>query len=273
MMLAIFILGAFLLLGTNLNRALAHWERQIQFHVFLSDAVTPEQTDNLLGLLRSDPSVASARLIDKAEARKRFDDDYADYADISQNMEINPFPASIQVALASGADESRFRQLQDKLKKQAGVEEIHYDFELFKRLHFFSEFIQWTAYLLCGIVVFASIFTISNVLKLTFFSRRDEVDIMKLVGASRAYIRGPFMVEGMLQGLFGAGMGLVLLFLALFTLQNYLNWDTNSLLGQFDLVFLNPGTIWILLGGGCLVGLFGAAISLNQFLHEHISYQ
>jgi cell division transport system permease protein len=96
---------------------------------------------------------------------------------------------------------------------------------------------------------------------------------MKLVGASRAYIRGPFMVEGLLQGLIGSAAGLAVLFLATQLARRYLATQTGQILHQLDLAFLPPSWTVSLLGGGLLVGLGGAAISLNQFLKEHISYQ
>jgi len=118
-----------------------------------------------------------------------------------------------------------------------------------------------------------AIFTISNVLKLTFFTRREEVDIMKLVGASRAYIRGPFIIEGVLIGLIGSFFGVLLVFAGYFGLQTYLDGRPELFLGNLEIVFLPFKWVVFLVAAGGISGFLGSLISLHQFLEEHISYQ
>lgn len=272
MMLAVFILGAFLLLGTNLERTISTWKDRIQFHLFLDDNISQDELGQIKRALDENAEVLEWHPISKEEAWAVFAGENPSLMAF-MDPTLNPFPASLMVTLRLGAQADSFNRLKAQLSPLPGVEEIHYDLAFFARLRDLTGILHWVAAVLGSIVGFASIFTVSNVLKLTFFSRRDEVDIMKLVGASRAYIRGPFMVEGLLQGLIGAAAGLALLFLATELSRRYLTTQTGQLLHPLDLAFLPPSWTLALLGGGLVVGVGGAAISLNQFLKEHISYQ
>ena len=149
---------------------------------------------------------------------------------------------------------------------------MYYDEEIFRRLDTFAGLIKLSGWFFGSIMIFSAIFTISNVLKLTFFTRREEVDIMKLVGASRAYIRGPFIVEGVLIGLLGSVLAVLLVLSGFVLLQTYIA-DKDFLFGALHLTFLPARWVMILVCSGALSGLLGSLISLNQFLEEHISYQ
>jgi len=272
-MFAMFILGSFIFVALNLRNLTINWQEQIQFNIFLKDAITPAEQQQLQSFLNEHLLVETAVFLSKEDARKKFEKDFEGYAEASAELQENPFPASFQVALLKGIEKDAFQTLRTNLEQFKGIDEIFYDEEIFKRLTFFANLIQMAGWFFGSIMVFSSIFSISNVLKLTFFTRREEVDIMKLVGASRSYIRGPFIVEGVLQGLVGALFGVVLVFMGYVFLTYYLGSSEESIFSNLELVFI-PFTwlITLILAGG-FSGLLGSLFSLNQFLEEHIRYQ
>lgn len=272
-MFAMFILGAFIFLGMNLRKITIDWQEQIQFNVFLRDDISGEDLDKIRDLLAESFFVDEALFISKEDAKKRFAKDFSGYSKVVASLDENPFPASFQVSLLRGIGKDSFSKLADDLNRMPGIEDLYYDEEIFRRLDFFARLIGLAGWFFGGIMVFVSVFSISNVLKLTFFVRREEVDIMKLVGASRAYIRGPFIVEGLLQGLLGSIMGLIMVYLSYALLAQYLNNNSNFFLGNIDLVFIPTQWLMALVVIGGISGLLGSIFSLNQFLEEHISYQ
>ena len=272
-MFAMFILGSFIFVAINLKKITVDWQDQIQFNIFLIDGIDESQLNRLRSYLMEHPSVDEANYLSKDAARKRFEQDFTAYAEVAAALTDNPFPASFQVRLVKGVGREAFDGLKSELEKVAGIDDIYYDEEVFRRLDFFAGLIQLAGYFFGGIMIFSSIFSISNVLKLTFFTRREEVDIMKLVGASRGYIRGPFIIEGTLQGFLGAVIGLSCLYLGYLGLDFYLVSRGETLIGQFKLVFLPLSWLALLALAGGISGLLGSLFSLNQFLEEHISYQ
>lgn len=270
--LATFTLGAFLLIGINLKHASVGWTEELQFHVFLLDSASLEQTKAIERRLTQDPAVTTCRFLSKNEAQRKFEDSFKTYGDVQASLDQNPFPASFRVALGQDTAEEHFEHLRDDLVGLPGVEEVFFDSEVHERLSFFAHLIQMVGWVFTAIIVFASVFTISNVLKLTFFARKEEIDIMKLVGASRAFIRGPFIVEGIFQGGLGSVMGLLVLLSCYYGLRTYLDYNPDTLLASIQLTFLPSFWCSALLIVGCLSGFVGAILSLNQFLEEHIAY-
>lgn len=272
-MFAMFILGSFIFVALNLRNLTINWQEQIQFNIFLDDAITPAQQQQLESFLKEHLLVESSVFLSKQAAKEKFEQDFQGYAEASASLDENPFPASFQISLLKGTEQAAFKEMRTQLNRFEGIDEIFYDEEIFKRLNFFANLIQMAGWFFGTIMVFSSIFSISNVLKLTFFTRREEVDIMKLVGASRAYIRGPFIVEGVLQGLVGATFGVVLVFLGYLALGYYLTHNSESLFSNLQLVFIPISWLVVLVLAGGFSGLLGSLFSLNQFLEEHIRYQ
>lgn len=272
-MFAMFILGSFIFVAFNLKRMTVNWQEQIQFNVFLQDAITKPQVADLKNYLNQSMIVDEAHYLSKEAAQKRFESEFEGYREVAETLDENPFPASFQVSLLKGIGRDSFHQLRAGLKSFEGIEEIYYDEEIFQRLDFFANLVQVAGWFFGGIMVFSSIFSISNVLKLTFFTRREEVDIMKLVGASRSYIRGPFIVEAMLQGFLGSVSGLALVYLGHMLLAMYVTNEPQSILSHLHFAFLPISWVCALIVSGILSGFLGSLFSLNQFLEEHISYQ
>ncbi|PIE02196.1 MAG: hypothetical protein CSA81_08140 [Acidobacteria bacterium] len=270
---SMYTLAMFLFLGQNLKKVSISWESHIQFQIFLLDDLTTEQRLAIHDFLDAELTVEKVTFLSKEEARKRFSLSFEVYDDVNKKLSANPFPASFSVHLLPGTSEDVLLALFSQLEEMEGIEEISYNRDIYEKLGFFANLFNLAGWFFGGIMIFASIFTVSNVLKLTFFSRKEEVDIMKLVGASHATIRGPFIFEGLFQGLLGTILGLFFGYLSVLILRHYLNQHPEIFLSHLSLEYLGPMWIFCMLLAGCVAGMLGSLFSLKEFLHEHISYE
>jgi cell division transport system permease protein len=260
---SLFVLGAFLALASNLSGVVDRWAEKVQVTFYLSDHASPEQRDRLLSMLASDPAVAASAFVSREQALQRFRELFSDLRTLPDDIGSNPFPASIEVTLRSdrqAADE--VRRLAVAYEQAPGVEEAEYDLVWIERLSTAVRLIRGAGAFLGGILALAGVFTISNAIRLTVYSRQDELDIMRLVGATRAYVKGPFVVEGMLQGGLGGlvAVGLLWLSVRLFARDALAATD---LIGR-TAVSLPPEIGALLVLGGMAVGLVGSLVSLGR---------
>ena len=212
---SLFVLGAFLTVASNLNQVVTRWTQKVQITFYLEDGVEPHIEQMLLDRIRDDPAVESLVPVDREQARERFRALFRDLRALPEELGQNPFPASLEVTLRP---DHQTREAVERFvrtyEKAPGVEEVQYDLLWIQRLATTVRLVRGLGAFLGGILALAGVFTISNVIRLTVYARQDELDIMRLVGATQAYVRGPFVVEGMLQGGLGGLLSLGLLWLA-----------------------------------------------------------
>jgi cell division transport system permease protein len=256
----LFILGLFLLITTNGGRLVQGWTDAAELSVFLRDDVTSEQLGAIEDTVDRSGLAARREYISKDEARRRFRRDYRDLAVAADTLEVNPFPASVEVRLlAENTNGEAVDALVTKLAPTAGVADVRFDRRWMQRLLGVLALVRGAGVFLVAVLAVAAALTVANVVRLATYARRDEIEIMQLVGAPAAYVRGPFIAEGVIQGGIGAVIGLLSLW-AVFAVMNarYGRMASESL-GLESLSFLPVGlTISILAGGmalGCLGGL------------------
>jgi cell division transport system permease protein len=259
---SLFVLGAFLTVAGNLGDVVTKWTEKIQIIVYLEADIEDRVQASLENRLIEDPAVESLDLVDRAEALERFKTLFRDLSSLPEDLGENPFPASYEVNLRpSHQSPAEVQRLADVFVDVPGVQEIQYDLLWIERLATGVRLLRAAGAFLGGILVLAGIFTISNVIRLTVYAREDELDIMRLVGATRAYVKGPFVVEGMLQGGLGGTLAAGLLWLTLRWLARDL--ATSELLGRT--AFALPTEITMaLVFGGMAVGIVGSLVSLRR---------
>jgi cell division transport system permease protein len=259
---SLFVLGAFLTVAGNLGDVVSRWTEKIQIIVYLEDGIEDRVRASLENRLREDAAVESIELVDQEQALERFRTLFRDLSSLPEDLGENPFPASLEVNLkASRQSPEEVQRLAGDLAEVPGVQEIQYDLLWIERLATGVRLLRGVGAFLGGILVLAGIFTISNVIRLTVYAREDELDIMRLVGATRAYVKGPFVVEGMIQGGLGGLVAAGLLWLALRWLARDL--ASSELLGQG--AFALPREIAAaLVVGGMVVGVVGSLMSLRR---------
>jgi cell division transport system permease protein len=260
---SLFVLGAFLTVAAAMNDVVERWARKVQVVFYLEDGIEDRIRQSLEDRLRSDPAVLSTLQVTRTEALERFRAMFRDLSSLPDDLGENPFPASVEVTLRpthqSAAEVQRFVLAHEKAP---GVIEVQYDLLWIERLATAARVVRGVGAFLGGILVAAGIFTISNVIRLTVYAREDELDIMRLVGATRAYVKGPFVTEGMIQGALGGGLatGLLLLGTRVFARDVA---AASELFGRVPLDV--PG--WVSVGlvvGGTLVGVVGSLVSLGR---------
>ncbi len=263
MAVSLFVFGGFLIVASNLSTAVSEWSRKIQVTFYLEDGLDVRIRDSLRNQLRRDPAVDTIEYVSREQAVERFKSLFRDLATLPEDLGESPFPASLEVTLGAGrATPQDVERIVAAYGHAPGVEEVHYDLLWVQRLFTAIRLTRWAGVLLGGILTLASVFTISNVVRLTAYTRQDEIDIMRLVGATHAYIKGPFIVEGMVQG----GLGGLLAVGFLWTAFRLLVRDAlaaSDLLGR-AVVFLPLGLCSLIVLGGMLVGIVGGYLSLRR---------
>lgn len=261
----LFVLGVFLILTTNIQRLVARWTSAAEFSVYLQDTVTEGQREAVSGALRRNQAVAGVEYVSKSEALRRFTRDFPDLASAARSSAQNPFPASLEVRLASATtDAAALRGLASSVGKLPGVSDVRYDHRWLQRLSAMARAIRWGGFGLSAVLILAAALTIANVVRLALFARRDEIEIMELVGAPMTFIRGPFVCEGILQGAIGALLSLVLLRVAFAFSRGSLD-VVAQLAGADGAVFLPASTWLLLLLGGAAVGCVGSLFAVRRF--------
>ncbi len=260
---SLFVLGAFLTIASNLSEVVTRWTQKVQVTIYLEDGVEPRIRTMLSDRLKDDAAVETLLSVEREEARERFRALFRDLRALPEELGSNPFPASFEITLkADHQTPAAVERFVAAYQKAPGVEEIQYDLLWIQRLSTAVRLVRGLGAFLGGILALAGVFTISNVIRLTVYARQDELDIMRLVGATQAYVRGPFVVEGMLQGGLGGVLSVGLLWLA-FRVFATDALAASDLLGRAAVVLPQDVCFAIVLGG-MAVGVIGSVVSLGR---------
>lgn len=264
---SLFTMGLFLLTAENLRTLIGHWTENVQVNVFLDRKASPADASKLESMIKASPLVGRFQFISSEEALKRFHEYYPEMTGITRELDSNPFPSSYEITIRKEfQNQATVQQFVAQLRDQAYVQDVEYDQEWIDRVQFAVRFLDIVGMVFGGILMLTATFSISNVIKLMVMSRRDEVEIMRLVGATNGFIKGPFVAEGILHGLLGGVIGILML-LGIYT---FITARLNQLHAPFfavtQLQFLTPWMMIAIAGGGMIVGLFGSLFSLGKLL-------
>ncbi len=261
--LSILVLGMFLVMVLNVNNIAAHLENQVQITVYMKDQASATQLQQMEKVLKSSEGVVEVTPVSKQQALTEFKKRLGDQQRLLDALgEDNPFPASFEVQVDQP---ERIAKLVPQIEKMPGVETARFGQEAVKNLFRLTRILRLGGLLLIFLLAVATLFIISNTIRITVFARRREVNIMKYVGATDSFIRCPFILEGMLMGFTGALLAALALnqlylaaqeriygTLAFFPLLPY--WPMMGILGA--------GLVLV----GTLIGALGSMLSLQRFL-------
>jgi cell division transport system permease protein len=263
--LALFVLGAFLILTANLQRLGAEWSSAAEMSVYLKDDVTDASRRAIELLLAPSDIVASYEYISKADALVRFKQTFTDLAGAVDTLGDNPLPASYEVRLKPGSASplgpSALEALGTRLRATPGVADVRYDRQWLNRVLSAITIVRAAGFVLGAILTVAAALTVANVVRLALYARRDELDIMQLVGAPQAFIRGPFVMEGLLQGGIGALLALAALAIAFFSLRGSYLAPLASAINLSSVRFLPWELCLLVVLGGMAVGCLGGLVA------------
>jgi len=260
--LALFVLGGFLLVTANLERLGAEWSSAAEMSVYLKDEITPEERRAVESLLAPSDLIASHEYVSKADALNRFKQTFTDLSSAVDTLGDNPLPASFEVRLRSTPSaQASVDALGSQLRQAAGVADVRYDRQWLTRVLSAITIIRGVGLGLVTILTIAAALTVANVVRLALYARRDELEIMQLVGAPQAYIRGPFVMEGVLQGGIGAMLALAVLSLAFFALRGRYLVPLASAVNLSTIRFLPWELCLFVVVGGMAVGCLGGLVA------------
>ena len=259
--LALFVLGAFLIVTSNLERLGTEWSSSADMSVYLNDGVAPAERQAIESALTGD--VITERVyVSKADALARFRKTFADLASGMEGLGDNPLPASYEVRLRTGADQA-IDSLVTRVRELPGVADVRYDRQWLARLLAAIGVVRRLGLGLGILLGAAAALTVANVVRLALFARRDELDIMQLVGAPQIYIRGPFVMEGTLQGGLAAIVAVAALGITFLALRATYLAPLAATINLSSVRFLPLDLcLWLIVGGmavGCLGGLVATA--------------
>jgi cell division transport system permease protein len=263
--IALFVLGAFLIVTSNLERLAEEWSGAAELSVYLVDDITGADRAAIERDLRADASVASLEFVDKGAALERFKDTFPDLAQTLGTLDENPLPASLDVRLRStAAAQARVDALVQRMRATPGVSDVRYDKDWLDRLLLGVRLLRLIGFALGGALIAAAALTIANVVRLALNARSDELDIMHLVGAPQSYVRGPFVMEGALHGGVGALVALTVLAVAFFASRGRFLAPLASALNLSSVHFLSPVMSVLLVGGGVVVGCLAGLLASRR---------
>lgn len=235
---------------------------KVQVVVYLKPGLGAAAQAALLAKIKAQSVVNGVEQRTSAEALTRFQSLFPDLAAIPQEIGEEPFPPSIEVSLKPElARAPIMTNLIESWRRTEGVDDVHYDAILVNRLSAFVGLARGLALALGLVLAVASGFTIANVIRLSVYSREDEIEIMRLVGASKGFIRGPFLVEGSLSGALG---GLLASGLLALVLRRVVEAMRGANLGATLAPTLGAADVAALIGIGAFVGLLGSFVSLGK---------
>jgi cell division transport system permease protein len=211
------------------------------------------------------PEVEEVTYTSKAQAMTWFRSQLQEYAGILEGLKENPLPASLDLKFRSGrAGPGTVDKFVTRLQQRPEVAEVHYGQRWLERLRVFMEVVRLVGMTVGGLLLLATILVVSNTVKLTFYARQAELEIMRLVGATDFFIKAPFLIEGVLHGLGGAALAAGALMLLSQLFIAHLHIPLRLALAPDAIV--SPPLFAGFLGLGVVVGLLGSSFSLRRFL-------
>lgn len=260
------IMGSFTLVAVNLGEMLGDMERDTEFLAYVDETLSEEEIAALGERLRQLPNVASVEFATKEEAKTAYVNKYANSgnADLFAELPDNAFRDRYLIRVV---DIEQFAQTVQAVRNTQGVGGDQAAPEIAQGLVVIRNVAAAVALVLVAMLLVMSIFIIANTTKLATFTRRDEIAIMKMVGATNGFIRWPFVVEGIILGLFGAVVAFFLEW-GLYTLvREAVNAsDVLQLVTVIPFVTVAPWVLAAFAGVGLIVGVFGSAVTIGKFL-------
>jgi len=262
---AFLCLATALLALTNLAALAERWGRSHRMSIYLTDVAAREDVERLRGVLEDLPAIRSVEYVSAEKARSDFLRDTRMEASLAE-LPAEVFPASIEVEFVPAVSEPKIEEVASKVRAYtAAVDQVDTYKSWFTQLASLLSVGRAAATALAGLVVVCVFAVVSNTIRLAVANRRDEIELLRMCGATDGFVRGPFVVEGGIQGLASASISLLVLAAVYFALRAKLDAAIAPLLGM-PLTFLHPGVVATLLIGGGLLGAVGGALAIRRYM-------
>jgi cell division transport system permease protein len=257
--ISLLLISFFAILFLNANTVVNSLREKVEMEAFLSDQLSGDQTQQVKSVIEGLDGIREVRYISKEEAAKIFKQDFGE--DVYKVLNFNPLPASFKIYLKDGYKTAKSAAfIYDAVKSIKGVDDIIYRKQLLEMLDREAVSMLWIMFGVGVFVLLSSIILVANTIRLAIYAKRKIIQTMKLIGATRGFIRTPFLLEGLLQGLFGGATAAGMIFVVF----NYMERFLTVQLSEF--VQVQPWYYAAIIGAGCVLGLLGSIISVRRFI-------
>ncbi len=261
--ICILVLGVGLLVSSHVEGIVGSVQQDVNIEWYLTSDMSQEEIDEAESRISGFPEVANVRYTSEDEALARFQETFSDNPEVYQDIGEGVLPASLEIQLneASQAD-----AVAGKLEEAgAAPADLNYPQQTIERLNDVTGYMIWGLYGATALFLVSSILLISNAIRLSIFARRNEIEVMKLVGASDSFVRTPFVFEGLLQSIVGAGLAAILVVWLNFL---FVDWSQGALpyvpvaSGAVDTIVILAALVVV----GVMIGVVGSFVSVTRFL-------
>jgi len=263
--LSILIVSSFALFFINTNALLDFWRKGIRVLVYLEPQATEANRLDLRYQIQQIENVQEIHFISKETALNRLKDQMKNHSSLLENLKENPLPDAFEIRIIDASRElTKVAALAEKIESLPQVEEVEYGQHWIAKFSHIINIFKFIGYAMGGLFLFATLFIIANTIRLVLYSRKEEIEIMRLVGSDDRFIKAPFYIEGLILSALGGIVGLTALFTAYrFVLSKF---HSSLSLGLLEIKFLSIEQFFLFVGGSMLVGWIGCYLSLKQFL-------
>lgn len=263
--LSILVVSVFMLFFENATRVIEVWNQGGRAMVYLEKSFSMDKLPLLEEQIKGLGEIDSMVFISKAQALEKLENEMSSRTEFFKTLQENPLPDAMEIKMKSYGNFEQVQALAGQIETLDLVESVEYGQGWLGRfIHIFNLF-KMTGYAMCSLFLLIALFITANTVRLAFYSRRLEVEIMRLVGATEGFIKTPFYVEGIFQGFFGGVLGLVILLAGFLTISSGIEQNVAALL-YIDIRFLSLPSILVIILSSTFLGWFGCYLSLKQIL-------
>jgi cell division transport system permease protein len=261
------LVGGSLMLRTGIENATKRWQGGIEFVVYLRTDANPEQIQSVERDLEDSPEVASFKYFNQEDSYEEFKRLFADSPEMVDSVRPEDLPPSYRVEPVN-KDADSVESLATTFRDRAGVKDVILASKTIQLIQDLSSALTLGIFVVATVLLGAAGLLILNTIRMAMFDRRREIEVMKLVGATNWFIRVPFMLEGLVQGLLGAVVAIITLAVFQPFFQGWLpKPEEIPLVSGFTIGSGSLFGIYVLLGVvGALVGTIGAGVAVSRFL-------
>jgi len=265
--MAVLVIGAFALFILNTSILMQSWKNGVRIMAYIRADTDPATLGDVQKQIASLYGVKTVAFISKAEAMQRLKSQMKRQSSLFDNLEENPLPDAFEVRMVDmPQDVEQVEELARNLERIAAVSEVEYGQRWIGRFSHIIRLFTLMAYALGALFFVAAVFFVANTIRLVIYSRRDEIEIMRLVGAEDVFITVPFYIEGMLQGFMGGVIGIAALFVSHVAIS--LKVADTTMPAVVELQFLPAIAFAVILATSVAVGWLGCFLSLKQYLRR-----
>lgn len=265
---SLLVIGVFAMLYVNISALIHSWQQDVRVVAYLKNELSEEWVESLRQSFAKLNGVEEVTYVSKDEAMARLRRQMKHRLSLLEGLRENPLPASFELRLVHGAQTpENLDLLASQLRGFPEVADLGYGETWFNRFSGFIGFFRLASLIIGGLVIAITVFVCANTIRLTLYAKREEIEIMRLVGATDAFIKIPFYVQNLIEGLLGGLVALVLLFGSFRFLFARIQ-TPDALLSSCDIRFISFTWCAALLAAGMFVGWFGSFLSLKSFLRS-----